>query len=86
MIKSTVHGHHKNFVVSLEKSCGLNSSYTRYILYIHDDLTVAFLKNNNTVGHVPQEISRVSAGSCFLQKSGSEMTCTVSGGSVCLHI
>ena len=33
--------------------------------------------NGNTVGHVPREISRV----CwyFLHKSGSEMTCIVSG-------
>ena len=35
------------------------------------------VKNGNTVGHVPREISRV----CwyFLHKSGSEMTCIVNG-------
>ena len=37
---------------------------------IHDDFAVAILKNSNTVGHVPRDIS-------FLQKSGSEMTCIV---------
>ena len=44
---------------------------------IHDDFAVAVLKNGNTVGHVPREISRV----CwyFLHKSGSEMTCIVNG-------
>ena len=44
---------------------------------IHDDFAVAVLKNSNTVGHVPREISRV----CwyFLHKSGSEMTCIVNG-------
>ena len=46
---------------------------------IHDDFAVAVLKNSNTVGHVPREISRV----CwyFLHKSGSEMTCIVNGDS-----
>ena len=44
---------------------------------IHDNFAVAVLKNSNTVGHVPREISRV----CwyFLHKSGSEMTCIVNG-------
>ena len=39
---------------------------------IHDDFAVAILKNSNTVGHVPRDISCY-----FLQKSGSEMTCIV---------
>jgi len=44
----------QSFLASiLEKSCGFNSSYARSIFNIHDDFTVAFLKNNNTVGHVP---------------------------------
>ena len=54
-----------------EKSCQFNARL------IHDDFAVAVLKNSNTVGHVPREISRV----CwyFLHKSGSEMTCIVNG-------
>ena len=49
----------------------------REVNNIHDDFAVAVLKNGNTVGHVPREISRV----CwyFLHKSGSEMTCIVNG-------
>ena len=39
---------------------------------IHDDFAVAILKNGNTVGHEPRNISWY-----FLRKSGSEMTCTV---------
>ena len=39
---------------------------------IHDDFTVAILKNTTTAGHVPRDISWY-----FLQKSGSEMTCIV---------
>ena len=39
---------------------------------IHDDFAVAILKNSNTVGHVPRDISWY-----FLQKSGSEITCIV---------
>ena len=39
---------------------------------IHDDFAVAILKNSNTAGHVPRDISWY-----FLQKSGSEMTCIV---------
>ena len=56
-----------------EKSCQFNA---RSITFT-DDFAVAVLKNSNTVGHVPQEISRV----CwyFLHKSGSEMTCIVNG-------
>ena len=57
-----------------EKSCQLSQCEVNNI---HDDFAVAVLKNSNTVGHVPQEISRV----CwyFLHKSGSEMTCIVNG-------
>ena len=49
----------------------------REVNSIHDDFAVAVLKNGNTVGHVPREISRV----CwyFLHKSCSEMTCIVNG-------
>jgi len=39
---------------------------------IHDDFAVTILKNSNTAGHVPRDISWY-----FLQKSGSEMTCIV---------
>ena len=42
------------------------------ILMIHDNFAVAVLQNNNTVGHVPRDISWY-----FLQKSGSEITCIV---------
>ena len=39
---------------------------------IHDDFVVAILKNSNTVGHEPRNISWY-----FLRKSSSEMTCIV---------
>ena len=84
--------HLQSSVVSTsEKSCWFNSSHARSTLNIHDDFAVAFLKNSNTVGHVPwRKISGVSACSHFLQTtlqmSGSEMTCIISGGSVCLHL
>ena len=72
-IESTVRGHHV-----------YKASWSPYIgeelpvqCEVHDDFAVAVLKNSNTVGHVPREISRV----CwyFLHKSGSEMTCIVNG-------
>ena len=53
---------------TLEKSCRFNSSYARSILNIHENFTVAFLKNNNTVRHVPWEFSRVSVGSYFCRR------------------
>ena len=37
---------------------------------IHNNFAVAILQNRNTIRHVPR-------GWCFLQKSGSEMTCIV---------
>ena len=80
-IETTVRGQFTKLRVLsiLEKSCGFNSRYTKYILNIHDNFTVAFLKSNNTVGHVP-------ASGYILQKSGSERTCIISGGSVHLHL
>ena len=56
---------HKNTVtVTFAKLREVNNN-------IHDDFAVAVLKNSNTVGHIPQEISIV----CwyFLCKSGSEI-------------
>ena len=57
--------------------CGLPTSARRVALQleghnIHDDFAVSILKNSNTVGHEPWNISWY-----FLRKSGSEMTCTV---------
>ena len=54
-----------------------SSQFNARSINIHDDFAVAVLKNSNTVGHVPREISRV----CwyFLHKSGSEITCIVNG-------
>jgi len=46
----------------------------------HDDFAVAFLKNSNTVGHVTQEISRISAGSYDLHCQWSFHVSTSSGG------
>jgi len=63
-----------------EKSCGFDSSYEVHIKY-PGDFTVAFLMNNNTVSHVPQQISSLSC-SYFLQKSGREITSIVNVGSV----
>jgi len=45
------------------------------VVFLHqreDDFAVAILKNSNTAGHLPRDISWY-----FLQKSGSEMTCIV---------
>ena len=63
-------------VVSL-RNIGEKLPVQREVNNIHDDFAVAVLKNGNTVGHVPWEISRV----CwyFLHTSGSEMTCIVNG-------
>jgi len=40
----------------------------------HDDLAVAIWRSSSNIGHVPREFSQV----CwyFLQKSGSEITCS----------
>ena len=70
--KNTVTKAHRYYIgEELPVQCEVNN--------IHDDFAVAVLKNSNTVGHVPREISRV----CWycLHKSGSEMTCIVNGDS-----
>jgi len=54
-IEGTVHGHHVYKASWSEKSCGFNSSYARPTLKY--DFAIVFLKNNNTVDHIPQEIS-----------------------------
>ena len=75
-IESTVCGHHV-YKASRSPYIGEELSVQCEVNNIHDDFAVAVLKNSNTVGHVPREISRV----CwyFLHKSGSEMTCIVNG-------
>ena len=75
-IESTVRGHHV-YKASWSSYIGEELPVQCEVNNIHDDFAVAVLKNSNTVGHVPREISRV----CwyFLQKSGSEMTCIVNG-------
>ena len=75
-IESTVRGHHV-YKASRSPYIGEELSVQCEVNNIHDDFAVAVLKNSNTVGHVPREISRV----CwyFLHKSGSEMTCIVNG-------
>ena len=40
----------------------------------HDDLAVAIQRNSNNIGHAPRESSQVCLN--FLQKSGSEKTCS----------
>ena len=76
MIESTVRGHHV-YKASWSPYIGEELPVQCEVNNIHDDFAVAVLKNSNTVGHVPREISRV----CwyFLHKSGSEMTCIVNG-------
>ena len=71
---STVRGHHV-YKASWSPYIGEELPVQCEVNNIHDDFAVAVLKNSNTVGHVPREISRV----CwyFLHKSGSEMTCIV---------
>ena len=61
----------------LHKNCGEELPVHCEVNNIHDDFAVAVVKNSNTVGHAPREISRV----CwyFLHKNGSEMTCIVNG-------
>ena len=75
-IESTVRGHHV-YKAAWSPYIGEELPIQRKVNNIHDDFAVAVLKNGNTVGHVPREISRV----CwyFLHKSGSEMTCIVNG-------
>ena len=75
-IESTVRGHHV-YKAAWSPYIGEELPVQREVNNIHDDFAVAVLKNGNTVGHVPREISRV----CwyFLHKSGSEMTCIVNG-------
>ena len=75
-IESTVRGHHV-YKASWSPYIGEELPVQCEANNIHDDFAVAVLKNSNTVGHVPREISRV----CwyFLHKSGSEMTCIVNG-------
>ena len=75
-IGSTVRGHHV-YKAAWSPYIGEELPVQREVNNIHDDFAVAVLKNGNTVGHVPREISRV----CwyFLHKSGSEMTCIVNG-------
>ena len=75
-IESTVRGHHV-YKAAWSPYIGEELPVQREVNNIHNDFAVAVLKNGNTVGHVPREISRV----CwyFLHKSGSEMTCIVNG-------
>ena len=75
-IESTVRGHHV-YKASWSPYIGEELPVQCEVNNIHDDFAVAVLKNSNTVGHVPREISRV----CwyFLHKSGNEMTCIVNG-------
>ena len=70
-IESTVRGHHV-YKAAWSPYIGEELPVQREVNNIHDDFAVAVLKNGNTVGHVPREISRV----CwyFLHKSGSETT------------
>ena len=70
-IESTVRGHHV-YKAAWSPYIGEELPVQHEVNNIHDDFAVAVLKNGNTVGHVPREISRV----CwyFLHKSGSEMT------------
>ena len=75
-IESTVRGHHV-YKAAWYPYIGEELPVQREVNNIHDDFAVAILKNGNTVGHVPREISRVCR--YFLHKSGSEMTCIVNG-------
>ena len=69
-IESTVRGHHV-YKASWSPYIGEELPVQCEVNNIHDDFAVAVLKNSNTVGHVPREISRI----CwyFLHKSASEM-------------
>ena len=49
-------------------------AYTRIFGKSHDNLAVAIQRNSNNIGHAPQESSQVCLK--FLQKSGSEITCS----------
>ena len=75
-IESTVRGHHV-YKAAWSPYIGEELPVQCEVNNIHDDFAVAVLMNSNTASHVPREISRV----CwyFLHKSGSEMTCIVSG-------
>ena len=55
-IESTVRGHHE---ASWSPYIGEELPVQCEVNNIHNDFAVAVLKNSNTVGHVPREISRV---------------------------
>ena len=79
-IASTVRGHHAWSPYIGEKSCHFNS---RAITFTTPSLWPGILKNSNTVGQEPQNISWY-----FLRKSGSEVPCTVginSDYSICMR-
>ena len=73
-IESTVRGHHV-YKAAWSPYIGEELPVQREVNNIHDDFAVAVLKNGNTVGHVPREISRVC---CFTDYySLTERTCNV---------
>ena len=82
-IESTVRGHHV-YKAAWSPYIGEELPVQGEVNKIHDDFAVAVLKNGNTVGHVPWEISRV----CwyFLHKSGSKMTWIVNGDRRCSEV
>jgi len=57
-MESTVRGHHV-YKALWSPDIGEELPVQCEVSNIHNDFTVAVLKNSNTVGHVPQEISRV---------------------------
>ena len=57
-IESTVRGHHV-YKASWSPYIGEELPVQCEVNNIHNDFAVAVLKNSNTVGHVPREISRV---------------------------
>ena len=58
-IESTVHGHHV-YKAAWSPYIGEELPVQREVNNIHDDFAVAVLKNGNTVGHVPREISKAT--------------------------
>ena len=58
-IESTVRGHHV-YKAAWSPYIGEELPVQREVNNIHDDFAVAVLKNGNTVGHVPREISKAT--------------------------
>ena len=74
-LESTVRGHHiHKYTWTLLIGEVLQTATER--LNEHDRFAVAIMKDENTVGHIPREISKVA---WYFLQHGGEITCEISG-------